>query len=90
LEEINKTYLKNANVQRIILKHGKSNLKETHKYDKMKGEASCMTMVGILSTGARSKEEVTEQYAEMARWLLRLHGNCRNGILGAFSRWWRL
>jgi len=56
----------------------------------MKGEASCMTMVRILATGARSKEEVTEQYAKMARWLLRLHGNCRNGILGAFSRWWRL
>jgi len=56
----------------------------------MKGEASCMTMVGILSTGVRSKEEVTEQYMKMARWLLRLHGNCRNGILRAFSRWWRL
>lgn len=31
-----------------------------HKYDEMKGEASCMTMVGILSTAARHKEEVTE------------------------------
>jgi hypothetical protein len=36
-------------------------LKKLHyKHDKMKGEASCMTMVGILSTGARSREEVTE------------------------------
>jgi hypothetical protein len=31
-----------------------------HKYDEMKGEASSMTMVGILSTGTRSKVEVTE------------------------------
>ena len=52
------------------------NLKKLHhKYDKKKGEASCMTMVGILSIGARNMEEVTEQYVKMARWLLRLHGN---------------
>jgi hypothetical protein len=33
--------------------------KRHHKYDEIKGEASCMTTVGILATGARSKEEVT-------------------------------